>query len=1390
MSEKLFLLLLFLGFGLCAYGQGYRLQADHYTAEDGLSHNAVSNIFEDSRGLLWLTTRFGVNRFDGNQFRVYTKEEHGLHSNNIGHVMEDPDGLIWMLNGLNGTRYTAYYNSFTFTLFDAFREKTVPAETYLPAQLRAALEGCKVYAQMPDRSLLFVSERGYFVHYRRQDNYSVVQLPEPLENLVRVIPLAGTGFCISQGHVRNERERTWKGYDLTGKAISLASEEPTPWSLPSPFTVGQPYMYWTGKSWLVSFHTPKETTPNWRYIRYGPDLGASTFSLQELFPELPDSAQLRFFDERQDHYWIQLGEVTLLMRVGEGTLAEFPGLQLPPFVRADRSGNLLATNGQDGFSHLRLKRDFFSRTGIPGHAHRGISFDTTGRLWAGIETGSYARDLPVAAPNVVTPHNHAVFRAASGDIWTGLPYNVQQSSNFSRPFLRRFRGGNLDSVDLFFADTLVNFQLWALWEQKHTQTIWCATLSGDVFAVNAVSGDVRRIHYDQRRVRQPIFIYAFTEDEQQRVWMSASTGLYCFDAGGEFLGHYHDRAEGNFHLPATNVHHCHIDAEGVFWLATGDAGLLRWHPEGAVPTRTYTTRNGFPSMVLHAAYEDSLGYLWIPSENGIVQFHKDSEFAFHYGPDDGTVDAEFNRISHYRHPNGNLYFGGNTGITYFNPRHFHAKQQLAPGPDYLRLLDLLQRRSEDGAAFNRMADLIASGSITIYPADLGTRLTLVSPDLSPVPYLITSQVIGWQEHPIPVGSNGILLEGLPYQHYQLRIVAQDMAGRLLQEMTIPLRVIAPFYLRLWFILGILMAIIGIIYLVTSYQSARLRYLVAERTRQIEADKQIISQQAAELRRLDDLKSQFFANASHELRTPLTLLLDPLQQELEQATLPEPSQRRLQRAKEQAQQLLRLVNGILDLSKLDNEQMILESRPTAVRPLLQRIVEEFVSYAQQVGVSVADTYHFPEDLNLLTDASKLETIIRNLLANAVRFTPRGGRATLRAVYHDQHLRVVVTDTGRGIHPLDLPHVFERYYQARHAATSAEGGTGIGLAICKSFADLMGGTLIARSTLGQGSTFVLEIPAAVAERALPRGARPGERQSSATTTEGALPQVPGTVNNAVEVHPPSSPAGNGQRTILVVEDHPGLREHLVDILMSDFSVLTASNGREALERLNCPAASLPDLIITDLMMPEMDGMELLEQLKAHPTYASLPVIVLSARASTEDRLRALRIGVDDYILKPFNGKELRLRIANLLRNAAVRRKNLNSTPDPVEAPSFAISTDEATWLEEIKAIVQANLQDPDFGNEALAAAAFMSTRNLSRRIKAATGLSTNKFMLELRLLEARRLLEQRQPPTPPALAEAIGFQKTSYFATRFRDRFGVSPTEYLNALARESNAVEKN
>lgn len=545
-----------------------------------------------------------------------------------------------------------------------------------------------------------------------------------------------------------------------------------------------------------------------------------------------------------------------------------------------------------------------------------------------------------------------------------------------------------------------------------------------------------------------------------------------------------------------------------------------------------------------------------------------------------------------------------------------------------------------------------------------------------------------------------------------------------------------------------------------------RALNAKR-QQLEAARAQAAEQAAQLAELDAAKDRFFANVSHELRTPLTLLLGPVRDALNGRYGPLDGAwgRQLPLMHRSGERLLGLVERLLDLARLDARRLRLRVAETDLVALAHGIVLGFAARAEREGVAL-DFEAEPEQIDVWIDPERVEQVLTNLLSNAFKFTPAGGRVGVTLRQADEAVALTVRDTGEGIPPEVLPHIFERFRQADDTATRRHPGIGIGLALVRELVSLHGGRIEAESTRGAGSTFTVRLPL-----------------GRAHFDDDAFAAGPMRLPDSTSEMPLLAPTPDGRApdpltdaTVLVVEDHADMRAYLRDLLAPHYHVEMASDGQAGLDTARRLAAEdrTPDLIISDVMMPGLDGFALCHALKEDDTLAHVPVVLLTARADEASKLEGLGEGADDYLAKPFSADELLARCENLIE--VRRRLRARFSGEVVVRPTdVVVEHEEVDWLEEVKAVCEAHIADAGFGVDWLADTLDVSTRTLQRRLKAASGLTPGAFLRTMRLERAAQLLEQ-DAESVTEVAAAVGYTDAESFSRAFRQGFGMPPSAY--------------
>lgn len=598
---------------------------------------------------------------------------------------------------------------------------------------------------------------------------------------------------------------------------------------------------------------------------------------------------------------------------------------------------------------------------------------------------------------------------------------------------------------------------------------------------------------------------------------------------------------------------------------------------------------------------------------------------------------------------------------------------------------------------------------------------------------------------------------LPEGYYIFKARSMNIYRQISESGSFEFVILPPWYRSWWaYCFYVLLGALFILGLVRwrirqlTQEKRKLERLIDDKTAEIKA-------QAEQLKELDKIKSRFFANISHEFRTPLTLILGPLENQIAKgAPL---AKNELNIMYRNALRLERLIQQLLDLSKIESGNLQLQLQNGDVLAFLKALAASFSSHAEQKNIQYQ--LNFPENgLISAFDPDKLEKISYNLLSNAFKFTPNGGQIKVSAKKEADRLIFSVKDSGQGIPKKELPHIFDRFYRSSDSKKKEQEGTGIGLALTKELVKLHGGQIQVESSPQAGSTFTIELPLlAFSSKISTKG--PANYQLKALQSD----------KRASEKAGPFISSKKNQPILLVVEDNEDLRQYISNILGLQYKILEAEHGQQGLDRA---IQEVPDLIISDLMMPEMDGLELCARLKSNEATSHIPVILLTAKANRESKLEGLSTGADDYLIKPFNAEELTVRVKNLIDQRKLLQQRFSRTLILKPADIAVNSMDEA-FLEKVMAIIEKHMSNSAFTVEVFQKEVAMSRMQLHRKLKALTGFSATEFVRIQRLKRAASLLEQDSASVSEICFE-VGFNSLSYFTKMFKEQFGVPPSQY--------------
>jgi len=833
-------------------------------------------------------------------------------------------------------------------------------------------------------------------------------------------------------------------------------------------------------------------------------------------------------------------------------------------------------------------------------------------------------------------------------------------------------------------------------------------------------------------------IYDLLETPDSTLWIGAGTGLYSVSADRKTLTPYPFPADRRMSVTCL-----HADMRGNLWLGTRDNGLWTYSPSSG-EFNQFDISRGLPDNTICAIRETPDGALWVSTNSGLTRLDMRLMQCSNFFAEDGLPDNEFNHGSSLQDVSGRLYFGGVGGVVFFDPATT-LEHGAAPA---LRISKIV---SHDGNAGRSVVTLYNSDhrpSLRLGAAD--KYFTIYYSTNAPTPnsresfaYKLVGLHDEWQSNG---DRNSIQFTGLSAGQHTLQIRSLNHPlGAQDDIIEIPVFIARPFYLRWWAfpIYAILLSLAGFLFMRSAFRRKHMeRQLLLE------------TEHKTRLEEINRSKSTFFTNITHEFKTPLTLIHGPAEEIARQATDPQII-RQADLISRNAKSILGLVNQLLDLGKLEANL----DEPKYYRlDLVQQVrhwMEKFQPLARQKEIRLGFECDQPS-LYSDFDPVKLETVVNNLLSNAVKFTPENGRVkcTVRmAEGKTDQVQILVEDTGPGIPAEEQGLVFDRFYQG---ANSVSGGTGIGLSFVREMVRVHGGQVGLVSTPGEGTRFTVTLPMFQA----------GSIHAS------PFPGAPALEEETVDAGREGMEPGHDSRpVVLVVEDNPDVAMLVMDVLGGEHTMLHALNGRDGHTEA---VRQVPDLIITDVMMPVMDGYTMTHLLRQDVHTAHIPVIMLTARDGEASRIEGRAHGADVYLEKPFSVRELQLVVRNLLLlKKRLAEQAAGQVREDVTGIVFATEADN-TFYQQFLAIIEENLSESDLSVEDFTSRLGISRTQLHRKLKALTGHSVNQLVRNMRLQRALALL-QHSGQSIAEVGYAVGFSSPSYFTERFREHYGYPPSE---------------
>jgi signal transduction histidine kinase/ligand-binding sensor domain-containing protein/CheY-like chemotaxis protein len=1338
-------------------------------AAQKLSDLSVGGLYQDRYGFVWATTNFGLNRYDGHEFTAFLAvpgDSATLSSSNLSgcNPYEDHTGNLWIATSVGGLNQYDYATG----KFRQYKADANRADWLSSNQLSCVVgDGAKgLWIATLGQGLCYYDfESGTFQAYVAHENS-----PESLmgDNTIPTL-------------MRDSRGRLWLG---TTRGVSIfdgqdfARYHPDarqPRSLSSAFTVGL-LEDRSGRIWI------------------GTENGLNLWNEgQKDFTHFFPSQHLDSDDKHYDFIWeiLEDSEGILWLGTNAGLVRFDPAREqfaqyvhnpsdpysiLPGPVHAlmeDREKNLWIGIHQ-GISILNKASARFNRPEVqPLQAAFGqialaagivACLETQDKLWLATQKGLYTCQYHEAPQLLLTGDFTALFQDSKGVVYAGT---VNQG------FYRIFPDGKIIHTETFACHDPVNIHSKPARINGFTQDRKGRILVG-------MLGGLLYFDADLSKCRKYFFsnsepnsissneIRALLTDASDNLWITTNDGMNKLAASelakpwGASLHferlHYQD---GNANSLSSNAAFPIIeDRRRNIWVGT-DVGLNRYEPSSGKWTRFYTA-DGLPQNRITNILEDQKGRIWITAyDGGLACFDPDSERFRSFFLEDGLNSRAYEWFNALVSSSGLILLAGMQGVNFFDPEEVLREPSLQPA-----------FRFTSFQIFNREAPISSGAGMLPQPIFMAPEIVLnhthrvFSVEFSAFNFIHSGKesyryrLVNFADDWIYIGNERkITFSNLPPGRYVLEVEWSDNKKDWLNPgASLQIHLLPPWYWAWWSKTLYALLFIGASFLFYRFQLNRR--LANERARLAEARAQLEQERAAQLQELHRAKSDFYTNITHEFRTPLTAILGMAEQVAQSPArwLGEGTDI----IKRNGRILLRLVNQMLDLARLEAGALPVRMQQSDIIAWLRTIIELFRTLADDGAVALRFE---PQQQSLLMDfdPDKISSILGNLLSNAIKFTPPGGSVTVycRLPTADCPLPTVrcllltIQDTGPGIPPGQLPHVFERFYQADDTATRRGEGTGIGLALTRELVKLLGGAIAAESVLGQGSVFRVWLPIS----------RQAPLKELIVEEELAPPTAPRRQAAPLAAVPGRRPLA------LIVEDNPDVATLLQTCLQYRYKLRLARDGKEGLDL----ALKLqPDVIISDVMMPVMDGFELCRTLKEDQRTSHIPIVLLTARADLESRLEGLEMGADAYLAKPFNQQELELSLRKSLELRERLRERYAGGKWPRTPAASGAFRQEDAFVQQLHGLLEQNHSLEGFNVNALAGLLFMTEKQLRYKTKALLGELPKDLLSTYRLEKAYALLRQGDRSVSE-VAFATGFKEVAHFSNAFYKAYGVRPSE---------------
>ncbi len=1315
--------------------QQEKLHYEHLLPGQTVNQNTVMAILQDRQGFMWFGTNEGLHRFDGYQLKTFRHEygnPNSLSSDFIVRLMEDSKGNIWIATVHGGVNvYNPRLNSFCAYQHDAENPNTLSNNNV--RSIYEDKEGMIWIGTIGGGLNKFDPKTESFTNYKhdKNDTNSIKQnyVTDIIEDSDGFLWIGLNGYGIDKFDKKKEK--------FTNYQIQL--DNPTKTFRSN--VIRDLYDDGNGNIWAATYYglnKLNKTTGN--FTHWAGDLsekrGLKTPSLHGIVKSEKDYLWIITFGGGIHKFNLQKEEfvfVTDLHKTAKNLYTAY----------RDRTGIIwLGTDGNGVCRYYDIpKFNFVTIPGLQKYVSK-IFVDNEGKKWLGtIGQGIYMinNDHQIQQINV----NHglsqnfveSITQDTIGNIWigtNGAGLNCFDPTTYTFS-VYRYQHGNPkslyhDSVFTTYADP------WG--------SLWFGTSAGLSFFDKTTNKSFGRM--ESGSVHDILRI-------DKQLWLATGNGLLQYDIVANTLALSPVSAEiSNKGILHRNVNCIFNNDKGETYLGT-NGGVNLYDPKKERFVDVHKIYQ-MPYVEVTAITQDHHRNLWLLTNKGLLHLDRISKTAKFFDQSDGMKFSS--KAIYFDSSTSQILIGGIGGYYAFHPDAI-IKNNYSP-PVILTDVKLFNK-----SVSVEQTDRFSLGQTINFTEEiaLSYKENMISFEFAALNYKApeknqyTFKLEGFDKDWIVTDASYrfATYTNLDPGNYTFMVKGSNNDGVWSDVPTSLKLIITPPFWKTWwaYILYTLMGIVALIF-------ARQQIIRRERLRNKLQQEHLALQKMQEV---NTLKSQFFANISHEFRTPLTLIIGPLEKMLRQRS--NGKKKELTIMHQNAKRLLRLINQLLDLSRLETGKLTIKKEEKELIRFIRTITSSFDSLADQKKIQFKKQVP-AKSCTALFDPDKLEKILYNLLSNAFKFTPEQGSVTIAITFNvsdpDHELLIFISDTGKGIENENLDTIFDRFYRTKESVKDEIEGTGIGLALTKELIDLMKGTIHVESEKGKGTVFRISLPIEILEM----------KSSIATNAKKKRIEVFSEPLVEKEIPTDSNPV------LLIVEDNEDLRYYIRECLGNhNYQFIEAANGKEGLEKA---METVPNIIISDLMMPKMNGMELCKLLKTHERTNHIPFIMLTAKASKDSKMEGLETGADDYITKPFESKELTLKIKNFLQQQIILREKFKKEllTEPYEK-GHPFQKD--CFIDKLRLVIEKNIDDPDLTVDLLSKELAMSRVQLYRKTLAVTGLSPSDFIRIVRLKKASCLL-QRQDNNVSDVAYAVGFNNLSYFTKCFRGMFGKTPSEYRN------------